>query len=409
MTLPAEELRGTPRNSRNLAWTGGQYSIVRAIFGAYLFVHFVALIPWSREVFEAILPRDASPLLRLFPNVLAFADVAAPLVVIAAIASIFFAIGLYDRIAAVVIWYVLACLFGRNPLIANPSLPYAGWLLLAHAFVPPSPFGSWSARGRIDPRGNWSMPPALFAAMWIVMSLGYSFSGWTKLVSPSWVDGTAVARVLANPLARPTVVPELLLSLPASLLALMTWGALALELLYAPLAFFRRVRPWIWLAMLSMHLGLMLLIDFADLSFMMVVLHLFTFDPEWVPRRAPETTDTMLYDGSCGLCHRSVRFILAEDRSGTAFRFQPLPEGEQTSVIVETADGRTLVRSDAVIHALHRLGGLWRVIGIAFGVVPRPVRNAMYDGVARIRYRIFGRTKDACPLMPPDLRSRFNA
>lgn len=389
------------------AWTGGQYSIVRAIFGAYLFLHFVALIPWSHEVFEQILPRDASPLLRLFPNILAFADVATPLVVLAAIASIFFAIGLYDRIAAVLIWYVLACLFGRNPLIANPSLPYAGWLLLVHAFVPPSPFGSWTARGRTDPRGNWSMPPALYAAMWIVMSLGYSFSGWTKLVSPSWVDGSAMARVLANPLARPSFVQELMLSLPPQLMQLMTWGALGLELLYAPLALFRRVRPWIWLAMLGMHLGLMVLIDFADLSFMMVILHLFTFDPEWVPRRAPATTDTLLYDGSCGLCHRSVRLILAEDRSGTAFRFEPLPDGEKSSVIVQTADGRTLARSDAVIHAMHRLGGLWRVYAIVFGVLPRAIRNAMYDGVARVRYRIFGRTKEACPLIPPDLRSRF--
>lgn len=389
-------------------WTGGQYSIVRATFGVYLFIHFAALIPWAREVFEQILPRDASPLLRLFPNILAVADIAMPLVVLAAIASIFFAIGLYDRVAAVLIWYVLACLFGRNPLIANPSLPFAGWLLLAHAFVPAAPFGSWAARGRTDPRGGWTMPPAIHAAMWIVMSLGYTFSGWTKLVSPSWVDGTAMARVLANPLARPSFVQELMLSLPAPLMQVMTWGALGLELLYAPLALFRRVRPWIWLAMLAMHLGLMVLIDFADLSFMMVILHLFTFDPHWVRQRAAETTDTLLYDGSCGLCHRSVRLVLAEDRIGTAFRFEPLPEdGEKASVIVQTEDGRTVVRSDAVIHILQRLGGLWRVIGVAFGLVPRVVRDAMYDGVARIRYRIFGRTKDACPIVPPDLRSRF--
>ena len=405
-----EELRGTPRNSEELVrngWTGGQYSIVRAIFGAYLFIHFVALIPWAQEVFAQILPREASPFLRLFPNILAIADIATPLVIVAAIASIFLAIGLYDRVAAVLIWYVLACLFGRNPLIANPSLPYAGWLLLAHAFVPAAPFGSWTARGRVDPRGGWTMPPALFAAMWIVMSLGYTFSGWTKLVSPSWTDGTAMARVLANPLARPSLAQELLLSLPSPLLQAMTWGALGLELLYAPLALFRRVRPWIWLAMLAMHLGLLVLIDFADLSFMMVILHLFTFDPEWVPARATQTTDTLLYDGSCGLCHRSVRFVLAEDRSGNAFRFEPLPDGEKASVIVQAADGRTLVRSEAVIHILQRLGGLWRVLGIAFGIVPRIVRNAMYDGVARVRYRIFGRTKDACPIVPPDLRSRF--
>jgi predicted DCC family thiol-disulfide oxidoreductase YuxK len=392
----------------NNGWTGGQHSFVRATFGAYLFLHFIALIPWAHEVFEQILPRDASPLLRLFPNILAVADLATPLVVLAAIASIFFAIGLYDRIAAVLIWYVLACLFGRNPLIANPSLPFAGWLLLAHAFVPAAPFGSWSARGRVDPRGGWTMPPNLFAAMWIVMSLGYTFSGWTKLVSPSWTDGTAMARVLANPLARPGFVQSLMLALPAQVTQAMTWGALALELLYAPLALFRRVRPWIWSAMLLMHLGLMVLIDFADLSFMMVILHLFTFDPAWVRPRVPETTDMLLYDGSCGLCHRSVRFVLSEDRSGTAFRFEPLPEGdEKASVIVRTADGRTLLRSDAVIHIVQRLGGYWRLFGIVFAVLPRVVRDAMYDGVARVRYRIFGRTKDACPLVPSDLRSRF--
>jgi predicted DCC family thiol-disulfide oxidoreductase YuxK len=356
-------------------WTGGQYSIVRAILGAYLFVHFLVSLPHAHDV------------LSLFPNILSIAPLATPLVLLAAIASIFFAIGLYDRVAAVVIWYVLVCLFGRNPLIANPSLLFASLILLAHAFVPPAPFGSWSARGRTDPRGNWTMPPGLFAAMWIVMSLGYTFNGWTKLVSPSWVDGTA--RLPANPLM---------------------WGALGLELLYAPLALFRRMRPWIWTAMLAMHLGLMLLNGFADLSFMMVVLHLFTFDPSWVRARTPDATDVLLYDGSCGLCHRSVRLILAEDRRGTAFRFAPLPEDEaKSSAIVKTADGRTLTRSDAVIHILHRLGGLWRVSAMVSGVVPGVVRNTMYDGVARIRYRIFGRTKNACPLMPQDLRSRFNA
>ena len=41
--------------------------------------------------------------------------------------------------------------------------------------------------------------------------------------------------------------------------------------------------------------------------------------------------------------------------------------------------------------------------------VPRPLRDVAYDFVARVRYRIFGKTKEACPLMPPELRSRFSA
>jgi predicted DCC family thiol-disulfide oxidoreductase YuxK len=387
-------------------WTGGQYSLVRFVFGAYLFLHFVQLVPWAEEIFETVLPRDASPLIRLFPNVLAFADVATPLIVAAAIASVFFALGLFDRIAAIFLWYVLASLFGRNPLISNPSLPFAGWLLLLHACLPPAPFWSLAARGRVDPRGNWSFPPPLFAALWIVMSLGYSYSGWTKLVSPSWVDGTALARVLNNPLARPSFIRDLMLQTPDALMHVATWGALALELLYAPLALFRRARPLLWLAMLLMHLGLMVLIDFADLSFMMVILHLFAFNPAWVPRRATADADLVLYDGTCGLCHRSVRFIVAEDQHG-AFTFAPLPEGgEKSSVEVRTGE-RLLTKSSAVIHILHRLGGYWRVVGFVFSLVPRALRDAGYDFIARIRYRIFGRTKEACPLMPPDLRSRF--
>jgi hypothetical protein len=65
------------------------------------------------------------------------------------------------------------------------------------------------------------------------------------------------------------------------------WGVLALELGYAPLALVRRLRPLLWASMLALHLGLIALIDFADLSLGMVMIHLFTFDPGWLRRRAP--------------------------------------------------------------------------------------------------------------------------
>jgi predicted DCC family thiol-disulfide oxidoreductase YuxK len=407
-------------------WTGGQYSLVRALFGVYLLSHFVMLMPYAAELFsrEGVLPeRAASPLIHLFPNVLAVSDapwVAMALIAIAAVASIAFALGVRDRIAAVVVWYVLACLFGRDPLIANPSLPFVGWLLLMHATLPRAPFGSWAARGRVDPRGGWSFPPAIFTAAWIVMSAGYTYSGWTKLVSPSWVDGTAIARVLDNPLARPTLLRGAMLSLPDMLLHVMTWGALALELLFAPLALVRRARPIIWTLMLSMHIGLMTLIDFADLSFGMIVLHLFTFDPRWVPAAHAGTVDDVFYDGTCGLCHRAIRFLIAEDGSGTAFRYAPLGgdafravagDGAELpdSMVVMTAAGTLLVKSDGVLHLGRRLGGYWRVLATVAAAVPRPLRDRAYEFVARIRFRLFARPKEACPMLPPDLRTRFSA
>ena len=41
-------------------------------------------------------------------------------------------------------------------------------------------------------------------------------------------------------------------------------------------------------------------------------------------------------------------------------------------------------------------------------VVPRPLRDVVYGFVARIRYRVFGRRDDLCPVVPPDLRARFD-
>jgi predicted DCC family thiol-disulfide oxidoreductase YuxK len=296
-------------------WTGGQYSIYRVAAGVYLLIRFVLLMP----------------------------DLVA---VAAAAASLFFIIGLQDRIAAIAMAAALVFLSGpANPLV---------WLLVAHALLPPAPFWSFAARGRVDPRGNWSMPKWLFAAAWIATSLFYAWLGYTK------------------------------------------WHAL---LLYAPLALIRPARPWIWLAMLPV---LAIVVRDPDL----IIVHLFTFDPAWIPRRDAAATDRVLYDGTCGLCHRSVRLLIAEDTTGASFVYAA-QEGGGATVIVETADGRTLTKSDAVIRLLHRLGGLWRVIGILFALVPRLIRDFGYDFVARVRYRIFGRTKDACPLMPPDLRSRF--
>ncbi len=120
---------------------------------------------------------------------------------------------------------------------------------------------------------------------WAVLAIGYSYSGATKLVSPSWVDGTALRFVIAGPLARPTPLRDALLSLPAPLFAVMTWGALALELACAPLGLIKRLRPWLWLALVGMHLGILALVDFADLTLGMLVAHAFTFDPAWARTR----------------------------------------------------------------------------------------------------------------------------
>jgi predicted DCC family thiol-disulfide oxidoreductase YuxK len=406
-------------------WSGGQYSLFRALLGAYLLVHHARLLPWAAQAFAGA-GRSAdppNPWARLFPNLLALHDgpaIVRALLVLGGLAALLLALGAFDRIAAVVLAYIGACLLGRNPLIASPASPLLGGLLLAHALVPGAPYGSWKARGRADPRGGWAMPRPLFLAAWIVVALGYGYRGLTRLTSPSWIDGTALAGALAGPLARPGPLRDLLLLLPPAALGSITWGGLGLDLLFAPLALWRRLRPWVWLGQTAAHVGLLVLFDFADLALALLLVQLFIFDPAWVRPRGART-ERLFYDGHCALCHGTVRFVLAEDRAGTALDFAPLQgprleaavgpavaTGLPDSLALLTEDRRLLVRSSAVAHVLARLGGLWRVLGALLAAIPRPARDAAYSAVARARHRVFGRRADLCPIVPEDLRGRFD-
>jgi predicted DCC family thiol-disulfide oxidoreductase YuxK len=128
----------------------------------------------------------------------------------------------------------------------------------------------------------------------------------------------------------------------------------------------------------------------------------------------------VFYDGACGLCHRTVRFAIARDPDGSRFRFSALgseafrrlvPEalrrGLPDSIVVLTPDGALFSRSAAIVHILDRIGGAWRLQGRLLGLVPRGIRDLGYDGVARVRHRLFEKPPDACPVMPPELRARF--
>jgi predicted DCC family thiol-disulfide oxidoreductase YuxK len=76
--------------------------------------------------------------------------------------------------------------------------------------------------------------------------------------------------------------------------------------------------------------------------------------------------------------------------------------------VVRTEDGRLLTRSAAVVHVLKCLGGPWRELGIVGGCVPRPLLDWVYDRIARIRHRLFAKPDDACPVIPRELRARFD-
>ena len=116
-----------------------------------------------------------------------------------------------------------------------------------------------------------------------------------------------------------------------------------------------------------------------------------------------------------------MKFVLKYDRSGTAFRFAPLqgttfllkvPVDQRSalpdSMAVQTREGSLLVRSNAFIYILRQLGGGWKTLAAIVALIPRPIRDTAYDFIARVRHHVFGRRNDLCPVLRPDLRSRFD-
>lgn len=127
----------------------------------------------------------------------------------------------------------------------------------------------------------------------------------------------------------------------------------------------------------------------------------------------------LLFDGVCNLCHGTVRFIVERDPDARV-RFAPLQSGvgrellaqhglplDTLDTVVLIEDGRAFLRGDAAIRVVAGLGGGWRLLR-ALLVLPRGLRDATYDFVARHRYRWFGR-RDSCPVPTPEQRARFLA
>lgn len=125
----------------------------------------------------------------------------------------------------------------------------------------------------------------------------------------------------------------------------------------------------------------------------------------------------IVFDGDCVLCSRSMRMILRLDRY-KRFHLTPaqsdlgqklyshlgLPTDRfETYLLI--ADGSIHQRTAALIEITKRLGWPWKA-GAILMIIPRPIRDGLYNFVARHRYRLFGR-KTACGIADPALRQRM--
>ncbi len=399
-----------------------QFSFFRIVFGLYLFIHYAFLLPYAAEIYSnsGVLPdAGANPTFSIFPSPFWINDSALTaqiIVLLCTLLSLAFTLGFQRRSSALGLWYLSACLFNRNVLTSNPSLAYIGLLLLLCVLIP----NSEPVSLRKSEKGDWFMPGMVFYTAWILMAAGYTISGLIKLQSPSWVDGSALHHLAMNPLARPGLFRDIILSMPEIFLKLLTWSTLVFEILFLPLSLFRSGRLFAWVSMVFLHLGILLVVDFADLTAGMLVLHLFTLDPEWLMKKPDGKKRIVFFDGDCGFCNSSVQTLLSFDRQGL-YSFSPLqgktastmlpaelrePSSLDTIVLAEESEGKITVQthSNAILAILSNLGGLCRLISFS-KILPEKLRNIVYNLIARNRKLIS--KKLSCAIPTEEEQARF--
>lgn len=136
---------------------------------------------------------------------------------------------------------------------------------------------------------------------------------------------------------------------------------------------------------------------------------------------SPSSNPIVLFDGVCGFCQASVRYLLDHDPQHV-LRFAPLqsefaqkaltqrghdPTKLDTVYVIDDSNPDAVTvykKSDAAVFILRALG--WRITAGLINVVPRFLRNIGYDLFASVRYRLFGRT-EACFIPSPSERAQF--
>lgn len=126
----------------------------------------------------------------------------------------------------------------------------------------------------------------------------------------------------------------------------------------------------------------------------------------------------VVFDGFCVLCSATVKFLIKIDKNKllkfTTLRSDPsrdnrnetgIETGQPASVIY-IENGQVYTESEALVHLLKRLGGIWEMLSAILRIIPRKWRNYLYRLIAKNRYHIFGK-KNQCFIPSGEYTDRF--
>ncbi|HEX8577545.1 MAG TPA: thiol-disulfide oxidoreductase DCC family protein [Flavobacterium sp.] len=132
----------------------------------------------------------------------------------------------------------------------------------------------------------------------------------------------------------------------------------------------------------------------------------------------PENKKIILFDGVCNLCDGILNYVIKKDKKDV-FRFVALQSDLGQEILkhigVNTANMDSIIlyepgiayhyKSSAAIEIAKHLGGIFN-LGIVFNIIPRVLRDPLYDYIAKNRYKWYGK-KDQCMIPTPELKAKF--
>ncbi len=125
----------------------------------------------------------------------------------------------------------------------------------------------------------------------------------------------------------------------------------------------------------------------------------------------------ILFDGVCNFCNGAINFVLKQDKKGI-FKFAPLQSEagqrllqhynlsmKEFDSFILIDKGKVYKKSAASLRVMNKLPWYWKEAQI-LRMIPTAFRDAIYDFIAKNRYKWFGK-KEQCMVPTPELRSRF--
>ncbi len=129
------------------------------------------------------------------------------------------------------------------------------------------------------------------------------------------------------------------------------------------------------------------------------------------------THSIILFDGVCNLCNGAVNFVIKRD-PGNVFKFTPLQEkqgvlllkkhaidAQELDSIVLVENKKVYTKSSAALRIARKLSGLWPLFFVLL-IIPRFIRDGVYDFIAKNRYKWFGK-KEQCMIPTPGFKEKF--